>query len=78
MVNIKLYTCKNGHTYLLTEQCPFCCAINHEKPKDTSEQFMKIYNTIKDKTKQEIEEWYQRYLPSEPEKPLQDFSSRFK
>lgn len=79
MENIKLYTCDSGHQFLLTKECPFCCAINHQEPSNNSKEFMRIYTILKDKSKQEIDNYYHNYIPwEEPEKPLNDFSNTFK
>lgn len=76
---INLYTCENGHQYLLSEKCPFCCAINRQEPVNESKEFMRIYNIIKDKSRQEIEDYYKTYVPAqEPEKPLNNFVDMFK
>lgn len=78
MGKIEIYTCENGHKFLPTKECPFCCALHHMKPKDTNELFLKIYADIEGKSAREIEEYYQSYIPPEPEQSVADFSKIFR
>lgn len=74
MSKIEFFTCKNGHKYLPTEKCPFCCALNGEAPTEDNPEFQRIYEAIKGKSADEIEKYYQEYLPwEEPEKNLNSF-----
>lgn len=38
---IELYSCGNGHEYLLWKECPFCCALYQVEPAETDESFKK-------------------------------------
>ena len=74
MSKIEFFTCENGHKYLQTRECPFCCALNGETPTEDNPEFQRIFETIKGKSADEIERYYQKYLPcEEPEKPLIPF-----
>lgn len=77
MSKIEIYSCEKGHMFLPTKACPFCCAIDNICPDETNQLFKKIYNDIKGKSKEEIEAYYQKYLPSEPEEDLTNSQSKF-
>ncbi len=74
---VETYSCKKGHKYLPTKVCPFCCAIDNICPDETNELFLKIYRDIVGKSKEEIDAYYLKYLPTEPEEDLTDSKSMF-
>ena len=67
MNKLELYTCKRGHLNV-TEECPFCCAIDKVEPQGNNSTVLQIYSLIKGKNEEEIEIIYNsNYLPTEPE-----------
>ena len=64
-MTLKLYSCPNGHNFLLTKTCPFCCALNGDVFLENNEVSQMIYNELKGKSAEEIEEYYNRYIPDE-------------
>lgn len=78
MAKIETGKCKRNHLFLAYKECPFCCAMDGTTPTETDQGFLKIYNDIKDMTIKEITQYYQNYLPTEPDESKEDIINMFK